>query len=256
MKNTGKVFLIMVFWYIFAGIESPFCLAQQVKQPSISPKISSVRNPVKPTVTLPDYPQIREFSLTPHDWLMTETGNVIFNWRVDPGVAGTPLRGIAIAKQSGDGPPIEHTSTDGTGRCVLNISSSPFIPEGKTTYRLTATNEKGTTNTKTAEFLVKSMSVVRDEISMASLVTEPAEISEGVPFIFVLRLNNHSDVKVPNVTMPARTGKGYIAYGTPIASGFEKTTPESRGIGGPDSCSRDKRIQNQVQSGHACGISE
>lgn len=205
MEKIIKIFIMGVLVLIFVMSVSFFSVAQQIKQPLISPQAPApaIQKPlVKPKVILPDYPQIREFTLNPHVWLMSETGNVLFRWRVEPGPAGTPVSGITITRRSGDGPRMEYSSSDVTGQYNLNISSSPFIPEGRTVYTLTATNEKGATNTRTVEFDVKSMSSVREEISMVSLQTEPAEISESMPFTFILRLNNRSGLRVPSVNIP------------------------------------------------------
>ncbi|MDH4230571.1 MAG: hypothetical protein OEW04_00905 [Nitrospirota bacterium] len=173
----------------------------------IHPVPGGIRTPaerVKEPVRIPAYPRIREFSLTPNVWLTGETGNITFRWRVEPGPGGSPVRSVAITRKSGYGPAISYSGGPAGGLHALDIPSASLVPEGRTIYTLTATDEKGATSTKTAVLEAKSMSSVRGDISLVTLTTEPAEISEDSPFTFILQLNNRSGVRVPGVNIPVR----------------------------------------------------
>jgi hypothetical protein len=155
-------------------------------------------------IRIPDAPQIREFLVTPNLWLQRERGDVLFRWRVEPGPGGSPIRTVTITRTSGEGPRINHSSTRSIGEYTVSISTMPG--EGRSIYSVIATDENLATTTRNVVFEVKSIVSVREDkdISLVSLETEPAQIREGEPFTFILRLNNRSGLRIPEVNIPIR----------------------------------------------------
>jgi tetratricopeptide (TPR) repeat protein len=158
--------------------------------------------PITETIFIPDKPKIKEFSLTPDLWLMREMGNIAFKWQIEPGFGGSPIRSASITRTHGEGPAVNYSSSLAAGEYSFNISS--FVPEGRSIYTLTALNENGLKAAKTVVFDVKSMSLVRRDVFLVDLETDPEEIGEGVPFTFILRLDNRSGLSIPDVDIPIK----------------------------------------------------
>jgi len=151
MKNSP---VIIFFFFFVAGI-SLFSSNKEMKGSSCDPRRPPVKSHIRYSTILNDLPQIQEFSIMPRDWSASETGIVIFKWKVAPGAAGTSIKQVTIRKKSGSGPNVEYSSMHPEGRYIVKILSPRTFPEGRTVYILTATNFRGIRSARTIEFNIK-----------------------------------------------------------------------------------------------------
>lgn len=180
--------------------------------------------PITETIFIPDRPRIKEFSLNPDLWLMREMGNIAFRWQIEPGFGGSPIRSVSITKTHGEGPAVDYSTSLAGGEYSFSISS--FVPEGRSVYTLTALNENGAKAAKTVVLNVKSMSLVRRDVFLVDLTTDPEEIGEGVPFTFILRLDNRSGIQIPDVDIPIKGNDlGSLGLSEPIDESFDSAQP-------------------------------
>lgn len=165
-------------------------------QKEIMKSLESTKN----KTMIKDMPNVRKFSLTPHFWLVGQSGTAIFRWIVDPGPGGSRIIRVTISKTQGNGPGIDFSSPNRTGERTLTVSAG--VSEGRTTYALTAVNEEGNTATATLYFEVKNLDWLKEQISITRVGNYPPEVPEGSgAFDYVVQVMNRSQATVSGVTI-------------------------------------------------------
>ncbi len=139
------------------------------------PKTPAPTPPVQPkvpekTLTVPDNPQIREFSINPAT--IVQGGQVNLIWRVDPSPGGSPITEVRITVGA-----IEiHRSSSGSGEHRVNLPST-LEPRPSWLFVLTATNQIRRSSTRTF-----NLSIIADNPVIQEFSSEPRTVRAGAEF--------------------------------------------------------------------------
>jgi hypothetical protein len=140
MRRNKFVFVFLVI--VFTGFITSLSFAQPPIDRGIKPE---------PRVTVPDDPQIREFSVNPTS--VVQGGSVTFRWRVESGMAGA---GSAITRVRITVGAIElHSSSSASGEARVSLPAA-VTPRAASLTVLTATNQIGRTSQRTLNMEIYS----------------------------------------------------------------------------------------------------
>jgi hypothetical protein len=165
MRRNKFVFVFLVI--VFAGFITSLSFAQPPIDRGIRPE---------PRVTVPDDPQIREFSVNPTS--VVQGGQVTFRWRVEPGPGGSPITGVRITVGA-----IELRRSPSASATQIVTLPASLEPRDSWLFVLTATNGLGISSTRTL-----NLSIVADTPVVREFSVNPNPIFRGERVTFRWRV--------------------------------------------------------------------
>jgi hypothetical protein len=151
--------------------------------------IEGKTEPIKPRIEVPDQPRIMEFSVTPQITVPGES--VVFRWRVEPGLRGSPITQVTIAA----GLAVFYRGNDLSGERSVPIGNPGRVP-----VSLVVENQVGKRATQSIPFEVISLDSLKSKLSLQEISTRPSPVvGDNASFSFNIKINNQSGARLNNI---------------------------------------------------------
>jgi hypothetical protein len=204
-----KLFFLVTTFAFFAISSSNAQPPVQTPKSPATPASPVGPIPPSPGVTIPDTPNIIEFTGEPVNFIPGQ--QMTFRWRVEPGAGGSPISSIRISA----GGSVLHSSSSPSGNASFYIL--PPLMRGDWPFVLTAANRAGRSSTRTITLHALNEDQSKEMISRSTRLRAevmprsfPAPSTSDAEFRFIVNvsLNNSSSIRMRGVNIIIRSGGG------------------------------------------------